>query len=351
MTNEAGFAMDHEFFSSLIPINSLAPGSFNELAANTAVEQLPEGSRLFTEGEPAGQQTLYLLAGEVALSSRDGRPVRTVVGGTEAARYALAQLNPRQFTGVAKTQVTVARIGSRLLDRLLTWEQAASYEVAEISGGHDTEWMMGLLRKEAFKKLPAANIGALFARFCPVEVKAGQIIIRQGDVGDYYYLIKAGKADVLRRSEKTRKVAVVDQIAEGEGFGEDALLSGAPRNATVVMVADGLLMRLRREDFNDLLRKPLVKWVTLDESMAKARAGAVLLDVRLEDEHRSGSIHGSANVPLGRLRAKLAELDREREHIVLCQTGSRSCAAAFLLVQQGFDVSVLRGGLDGLEPF
>lgn len=343
--------MDHEFFRSLIPINSLPPASFDELAASAAVERLPEGSRLFTEGEPNRGRLLYLLAGELALSSSDSPTVRTVVGGTEAARYALAQLNPRQFTGTARTEVTVARVDGRLLDRLLTWDQATAYEVAEIGGGGDAEWMLGLLRKEAFKRLPPANIAALFARFAPVEVKAGQIVIRQGDVGEHYYLIRAGRAGVLRRSERTRKVAVVDQIGEGEGFGEDALLSGAPRNATVVMVADGLLMRLGRQDFNDLLREPLVKWAGLDEALAKARAGACLLDVRLPDEFLGGSIHGSVNLPLGELRARFAELDRGREHVVFCQTGSRSRAAAFLLAQQGFEASVLRGGLDGLEPF
>lgn len=343
--------MDHDALRSLIPISSLEPHSFQELRAGAVVEKLPKGVRLFTQGEPTGQQMLYLLAGEVSLSASDGRPARTVVGGTEAARYALAQLNPRQFTGIAKTEVTVARVDSRLLDRLLTWEQAAGYEVTEIAGDGDAEWMMGLLRKELFRRLPPANISALFAHFSPVPVKKGQIIIKQGDAGEHYYLIRSGQADVLRRSEKTRKVAVVDHIGEREGFGEDALLSGAPRNATVVMVTDGVLMRLGREDFNILLREPLVKWMALDEAIAKARAGAGLLDVRGEDEYASGSLHGSENVPLYRLRAKFAELERGREYVAFCQSGSRSCAAAFLLTQQGFDVSVLRGGLDGLDPF
>ncbi len=301
--------MDKNLLKSLIPINSLTPDNFNELAASASVEKLPEGSRLFTQGE-RDWQTLYLLSGEVALSSSDTPFVRTVVGGTDAAHYSLAQLNPRPFTGIAKTPVAIVRVDSRLLDRLLTWDQAAGYEVAEIDGSQDADWMMGLLRSETFRKLPPANISALFARFLPIEVKAGQIIIRQGDPGDYYYLIKSGKADVLRRSEKTHKVSIVDQIQEGGDFGEDALLSGAPRNATVVMVTDGLLMRLKRQDFNELLREPLVKWLTLDEAKAMVQAGACLLDVRLEDEHRSGTIKGSVNMPLNQLRARSAGLDR-----------------------------------------
>ncbi len=339
--------MDQELLKSLIPINSLTPNNFNELTANTTIENVPAGNRLFVQGE-RDWQTVYLLSGEVALSSSDTPLVRAVVGGTQAARYALAQLNPRQFTCVAKTPVTVARVDSRLLDRLLTWDQATGYEVAEIDGSQDTDWMMSLLRSETFRKLPPANISALFARFSPVEAKAGQVIIRQDDPGEYYYLIKSGKADVLRRSDKTHKVTILAQLGEGDGFGEEALLSGAPRNATVVMATDGLLMRLERKDFNALLREPLVKWLTLDEAKARIQAGAGLLDVRLEDEYRSGSIKGSVNLPLYLLRLKSAGLDRKRHYIVFCQTGSRSCAAAFLLSRQGFDVSVLHGGLDGL---
>jgi CRP-like cAMP-binding protein len=341
--------MDQVLLKSLIPINALNPRSLNELVAQTRIESLPAGSKLFAQGQRDSQR-VYLLAGEVALSSTDISSVHTVVGGTIPARYALAQLNPRQFTAIAKTPVTVVRIDSRLLDRLITWDQAASYEVAEIKDSQDAEWMMKLLRSEIFRKLPPANISSLFARFLPIKVKAGQIIIRQGDPGEYYYLIKMGSADVLRRSEKTHKVAIVDQIVEGEGFGEDALLTGAPRNATVVMVTDGRLMRLKRKDFTELLCEPLVKWLTLDEAKAKWQAGAGLLDVRVEDEFLSGSIKGSVNLPLYRLRTKFSELDRRRHYIVFCQSGSRSGAAAFLLSRQGFEVSVLRGGLDGLAP-
>jgi CRP-like cAMP-binding protein len=340
--------MGKSLLKSLIPINSLTPSNFHELTANTLIETLSAGTRLFTQGD-RDWQTIYLLTGEVTLSSTDDVNVRTVVGGTDAARYALAQLNPRQFTGVAKTAVTIARIDSRLLDRLLTWDQAAGYEVAEIEGNQDADWMMSLLRSEAFRKLPPSNISALFARFQTVEVKAGQIIIRQGDApGDYYYLIKSGKADVLHRSDKTHKVSIIAQIPEGEGFGEEALLSGAPRNATVVMATDGLLMRLTRGDFNDLLREPLVKWVTLNEAKTMVHVGARLLDVRVEDEFQNGTIKGSLNIPLSQLRSQYNALERNRHYIVFCQTGSRSCAAAFLLSRQGFMVSVLRGGLDGL---
>jgi CRP-like cAMP-binding protein len=340
--------MEKDLLKTLVPINSLTPENFRELANQAVIERLPAGSQLFKQGDH-DSLSIYLLSGEVDLSSANTNLSLHVAAGTDEARYALAQLKPRQYTGTARTPVTVARVDGHLLDRLLTWDQTTGYEVTEFDGSQDTEWMMRMLRGATFQQLPPSNINALFARFEPVEVKAGQAIIRQGEPGKYYYIIKTGKVSVSRKADKTGKVSLLAQLGDGDGFGEEALLSGAPRNATVVMLTDGVLMQLTRKDFDELMREPLVKWVTLDEARAQAQAGARLLDVRTEDEYRNGTIKGSVNMPLYLLRLKATSLDPKSHYIVFCQTGSRSCAAAFLLSQRGFEVSVLRGGLGGLS--
>ncbi len=339
--------MEKDLLKTLVPINSLTPENFRELANQAVIEKFPAGSQLFKQGDHDGY-SIYLLEGEVDLTSASTHQSLHVKAGSDEARYALAQLKPRQYTGTATTPVTIARVDSHLLDRLLTWDQTTGYEVTEFDGSEDTEWMMRMLRSATFQQLPPSNINALFARFAPVEVKAGQAIIRQGEPGKNYYVIKAGKASVSHKGNKAAKVSLLAQLGEGDGFGEEALLSGAPRNATVVMLTDGVLMRIGKKDFDELMREPLVKWVTLDEARMQAQAGAKLLDVRTEDEFRHGTIKGSVNLPLPMLRLMAAKLDPKSHYIVFCQTGSRSCAAAFLLSQRGFEVSVLRGGLGKL---
>ncbi|MEX2162726.1 MAG: cyclic nucleotide-binding domain-containing protein [Sulfuricaulis sp.] len=339
--------MDRDILKTLVPINSLTPENFKELADHAVIDRLPAASKLFTQGDH-DNYSIFLLSGEVALTSANTELSLDVVAGSGDSRYALAQLKPRQYTGTAKTPVTIAKVDGGLLDRLLTWDQTTGYEVTEFDGSQDTEWMIRMLRSETFQKLPPANINALFARFEPVELKSGQVIVRQGDPGDFYYIIKTGKVSVSRKADKSGKVSMLGQLQEGDGFGEEALLSGTPRNATVMMVTDGVLMRLARGDFDELMREPLVKWVSLDQAKVLVRAGAMLLDVRIEDEYRHGTIKGSVNLPLYLLRLKAASLDPQRHYITFCQTGSRGCAAAFLLSQRGFDVSVLRGGLSGL---
>jgi len=338
---------DLDVLKTLIPINSLAPDNFRDLAAQARILRLPAGEVLFRQGD-RDDDALYLLAGEVDLTSDAGEgEARAILAGSDKARYALAQLKPRQFTGVAKTDVTVARLKSAALDRLLTVDQATGYEVTEFDGGQDTEWMWRLLSNKAFNILPPENINALFARLRPLEAKAGQAIIRQGDPGDYYYIIKSGRATVTRKSD-TGKVGLLSELGEGDAFGEEALLSGAARNATVIMKTDGTLMRLAKQDFDELLKAPVVKWASFSEVREMVKAGAGLIDVRLEDEHHAGAIKGSVNIPLYLLRLKAASLDPQRRYVVYCQTGSRSCVAAFLLSQRGFDVSALQGGLDAV---
>lgn len=336
---------DGEQLRSLIPLNALSADAYQELMAHACTEDLPARAELFRQGD-TDREAIFLLRGEVTLTADDGAQ-RRIVGGSEDARYALAQLKPRQFTGVAATPVSVLRVDSDLLDRLLTRDQSIGYEVVEFDDSVDPQWVMRMVRLPVFAPLPVESINALFSRLEALEAKAGQVIIRQGDPGDYYYVIKSGTVTVSRKSESGR-VVVLGELREGEGFGEEALLSEEPRNATVTMKSDGCLMRLARQDFDQLLKAPLVRWVSAADARALVQGGAALLDVRTEDEFKRGAVKGSINVPLYVLRIKAASLDRNRRYVAYCQTGRRSCVAAFLLAQRGFDVSVLRGGLDAI---
>ena len=336
---------DIDLLKALIPINSLRPENLQQLLARTKIEKLPSKQTAFKIGD-SDPEMVFLLEGEMNLAPKQGDG-RVIVGGTPEARYALAQLKPRQYTGSAtKAGATIARVDGALLDRLLTMDQTAGFEVEEI-GGEDGEWVFRMMQHPAFERLPAESLSALFGRLEAVEVKPGQVIIRQGEPGDYYYIIKSGRYNISRKSDADGKVTVLTELKEGDGFGEEALVSGAPRNANVIALQPGLLMRLAKNDFNELLRAPLVKWVALVEAQNLAKSGVGIIDVRTEGEFARGAIKGAVNIPLNGLRVKAKSLDSVRKYVVYCETGSRSAAAAFLLSQRGFDVSVLQGGLSG----
>jgi rhodanese-related sulfurtransferase len=118
------------------------------------------------------------------------------------------------------------------------------------------------------------------------------------------------------------------------------------------MTTDGVLMRLNKQDFRELMNAPLLQWVSPEEARAIIARGGRWLDVRLPSEHQTLTIEGALNVPLYLIRLKLATLDRNTPYVVYCDTGRRSSAAAYILVERGFDAYVLTGGLssnDGLQ--
>lgn len=324
----------------------MSEGNLQALAAHARAEQVPGGTVLFRQGD-ADKTAYYLLEGEVVLTDRDGVE-RRVTGGSDDARYALAQLKPRQSTGVAVTDALVLRFPDGELDRLLTWDQLGGIEVVEVDADEDSEWMMQVLRNPIFERLPAANATGMLQRMEAVPVRAGEVIIRQGGGGDYYYLIRSGSCSVSQKGRDGR-VAIVNQLGPGDQFGEEALISDAPRNATIVMKTDGLLMRLGKRDFLELLEPPLLNWASAREVEALLAAGAVLLDVRTPDEFARAAVKTSHNVPLQRIHAAVNSLDHTRRYVVCCDTGRRSAVAAFLLSQHGFDVTALKDGLVGLQ--
>ena len=77
--------------------------------------------------------------------------------------------------------------------------------------------------------------------------------------------------------------------------------------------------------------------ITVTEAQRKlADKEAIMLDVRERDEWRAGHVAGARHIPLGDLRAHLAALPRDRDLLLLCQSGSRSGTATRLLHGHGF---------------
>ncbi|MGE0082562.1 MAG: cyclic nucleotide-binding domain-containing protein, partial [Thiohalomonadaceae bacterium] len=168
-----------------IPVSQLTQDNLRDLADKTYVETLPVGRQLFKAGDN-DNHSFYVISGEMSLSN--GGTEKIIAGGTSAARFPLDHHRPRQATATARTDVNFIRIDNDLLDILLTWDQNAGYMVSEIdaeaNGSDDTDWMTNILRSNLFHKIPPTNIQAMFMRMQAVPVKAGEVIIRQGDEGD-----------------------------------------------------------------------------------------------------------------------------------------------------------------------
>lgn len=342
---------DKSVLKQLVPLHALHSENLQELAGKAIVEEVPTGRLVFRQGD-ADRKAVYLLSGEVELFNEAG--VQSVVrGGADQARHPLGNHQPRQVSARAKSAASIVRFDSDLLDLLVTSDQLSGIEVSDIVAADETEdtgsgdWMTRILHSKAFLRIPPANIQAMFMRLQETPVSAGQEVIKQGEPGDYYYIISRGECVVTRESASGSKV-VLAKLSDGDAFGEEALVSDGKRNATIKMETDGLLMRLSKDDFEELLKAPTLNDVDIEQAREMAGQGAVLLDVRLESEHRAGAIEGSINVPLFMLRLKSESLDPSQKYICFCETGGRGQAAAYLLRERGFQGYVLTGGLQAI---
>jgi putative ABC transport system ATP-binding protein len=100
-----------------------------------------------------------------------------------------------------------------------------------------------LSRCELFKHLTPRSLTHLVDQLVPETYSANEVILRQGDVGDRFFIIREGAVSVIR-DEKT-----VAELTEGNFFGEMALLYGQPRNATVISRQPSVLYSLDQEHF------------------------------------------------------------------------------------------------------
>ncbi|MFQ5643896.1 MAG: SUMF1/EgtB/PvdO family nonheme iron enzyme [Thiogranum sp.] len=336
--------IDKKVLRDLVPINALSAAHIEEITRKAVIEEVRSGRYVFRSGD-RDYQTVYLLQGSIELVGKGRDVVSTVHAGSEVALHPLAHKQPRQLSARASGKVTVARIDSSLLDVLLTWDESAGYDVVEIDAQDDDDWMTRMLQSQAFLQLPPANIHQLLMRLESVNANAGETIVRQDEEGDFFYIVKKGRLAVTRKPSARGKEVLLAELGEGACFGEDALVSGTRRNASVTMVTDGSLMRLSKDDFNELLREPLVREVTFPEAQKLAGDGAQWLDVRLPGEFGNQAIKGSTNMPLSALRDQCAGLDADTTYVVCCDTGRRSSAGAFLLSQRGLTVYALKNGL------
>jgi CRP-like cAMP-binding protein/rhodanese-related sulfurtransferase len=328
------------------PLDGLKKDNLTALVKKTRIRVAEPGHSLFREGD-SEKRTVYVISGTVDLSEND-RQVAAVTGGSDEARNPLAPMLPRRHTAKAKDTVEYIVIDSDLLDVMLTWDQTGSYEVSELQNATDVsdDWMTTLLQTKAFHKIPPANIQAIFMRLQQVNYRAGDVVIKQGDEGDFFYVITRGSCLVTRETPLNKEGIKLAELSVGDTFGEEALISDAKRNATVLMDSDGSLMRLGKDDFKTLLNEPMLDWVDTDEANAIIAQGGTWLDVRLPSEFEAYHRDAAVNIPLYFIRLKLKTLDPDAKYVVCCDTGRRSSAGAFILNERGFNTYVLKGGLN-----
>lgn len=336
--------IDMQFLRTLVPLGDLNQGQLQRLMGSYTVELVESGKEIFTVGEQ-DPYTFYLLSGQIQLRFRSGSE-REVKAQTTQARYALVPECPRTATATTLTTCTVLKVERTVLEELLQWDDRRGFEVNELESGKQSDWMTRYLQSKVFLKLRAQNIQALMMRLEEIPVRAGQVIIRQGDDDGYYYIIKKGHCQVTRRNAPQDEEKEMAVLTVGTGFGEEAIITHSRRGATVTMLDNGYLMRLSRSDFRRLLVDPLIEDISFQQAIKLDNV--VFLDVRAYDEYLRDGIQDADHIALIQIRPNMAKFELDKIYICYSDNVYSASAAAFLLCQQGINSVVLRGGMNGI---
>ena len=245
MTSTPSFAAP--ILAHVWQFRSFSPGTLDLLAANAARETAGRGAVVIREGD-AGIDAFVVIDGrlEVQIAGKTGPlPVAVLTAGDLFGEVAIvAGAERRTASVVALTAVTLLRIDGAAFAQAIDDDSHARPELEAAA----ERMALGRFIKSAtmLGELQPAALAHLAERVHTRHAAAGEIVIRQGDPGEECFLVRQGELEVLDNvGSGERRLAT---LRTGMLFGEAALLTGAPRNATVRVIADAELLVLRRDD-------------------------------------------------------------------------------------------------------
>ena len=315
-----------------VPLNEFDHDKLKELMESSSVLQFKKGQPLVSGIEK--NHNVYLLSGNVVRSPNSERALLIKAGDSHACQAIISPNNRPRI--VAANSVSVLCVDAELLDLLLNWGADDGVLVDEINADEANEWVDGFLQNDAILNLSSQSIQILMSVVEPVEVNANEVVFKQGDKPDYYYIVSQGTCVITRRVDESEKLIELARLGPGDAFGEEALIANAFRGATVSMSEDGLLLRLDQRNFKELLEKSLVNNITDERADRLKGSGAVVLDLRSASSFAKNK--NAINIPYSELRGRIDGLDKNKKYIVVSDDNDLSAVGAFLLSKKGFKV-------------
>ena len=188
-------------------------------------------------------------------------PVVDVNASTILQRLAPDEVLGRVFGALESALISTMALGSLVMPLLISWVGlrwglvVLSVPIAVIgllamprlrrldASVSEPEGVALLYGVPLFQPLRRPLVEQLASRLEQVHVRAGDVVVREGDVGDLFYVIESGALDASHDGR------LLSHMTTGDHFGEIALLRDVPRTASVVAAEDSVLQTIQREDF------------------------------------------------------------------------------------------------------
>jgi len=280
-----------------------------------------------------------VLAGIVETENADSAPITVRRGET---RLIAPHGDTLSLSSTGGAHICVA--DSESIDELMSFEMLL--DGASANHRISLEALERARRSPAFRRVPLECVDEALRRMGHMSAAPGTEVIRQGDHGDLFYVLTQGKAEVWQTGLYDEAPRQVAELGPGDVFGEEALVTGGTRSATVRIIDTSEMLTLDKAAYQALISRQMVDEVESSIARTMLNAGFRPLDVRYAEEHEDSCIPNSVLMPLSDLRSRAGELDRSGRWIVYCRSGKRSAVATLLLKQRGFHAVSLKGGIN-----
>lgn len=289
----------------------------NTIAQHTQVLSIPRSRWLLRRGRRL-TGAYFLVRGRLRLWGPD----RTLTAAEPAAGQ---PFYPGSAAAFAVTAVQLLQVNTRpiafLLDAL-----PGSLGGCDFA---DEPWLARFLDSSLLQRLDTARWQQVLRGMSAHAVSRNRRVLTQGEPGAHFYVIQRGRARVHRG---TQELAL---LGPGDFFGEDALIAGAPRNASVTALTDCSLLRLPRSAFLRLLVQGVVPSA---QQVTGARARQLQIGPALQQDAQQLCL------PLHDLRQHLSLLEPHCDYYVSGADVPARALAVFILLQRGFRAWVLSPG-------
>ncbi|MBT3425799.1 MAG: cyclic nucleotide-binding domain-containing protein [Gammaproteobacteria bacterium] len=321
--------------NNLSPFNSMTENQLDAAIAESKLIQAVPGSLIFKRSTTDEYQ-YWLLKGAIKLLDANFN-ASIFRSDDKQANQPIDDCSPHTVSAVCEEDSEILTANKATLQAILeNFDETSTQEETK-------DWMSELLSTPLFEFIPPKNIQTLFKRFEQVHHQKGDIIIRQNDPGDYFYAIRSGRVKVEMEKDGTN--LLVAELAIGETFGQDALVSDDLRNATVSAVSACTLMRLASQEFEELLMEPVIEYIStkdLKEMRALATSKIIIVDLRVLNSPDQTRHPGSINIPLLLLRKNLNQLSTEHVYVTVGVDKPKTAElGAYLMNEKGFTTYVL----------
>ncbi|OUS32517.1 hypothetical protein A9Q99_00130 [Gammaproteobacteria bacterium 45_16_T64] len=336
--------INKELFDRFLPLNLIPLALRDEVIKHAMITSFDVCKNIVKHSD---RSTLYHYLIDGYAEIRHSFNHRTNISSDgEKSCYPLEEHIQRGGVVRAVTPCRVMIINRDYVHEIMTHPESKEYDVVHLDSdiGHQnqmaiddeykSDWMTIFYQSQLASNLSANKIQQVLNNLINVNVTCGQTIIECHSAGDCFYIIKEGYAEVITDQSGPFKGDKFT-LEPGDYFGDEALVADTIRNASIVMMTDGIIGKMDPAVFGEVIKNALVVTPSTDEFIHLPHP--VFYDVRLPFEYKQSHLPASINIPLGEIRNHLPTLDRERVYVITHEGGRRSELATYLMRQAGIE--------------